>query len=218
MVPSPHRKSSVGNKIPQEIWDIITIQLPAFDASNAARTLGFKLQPRQEKQSRLWNTIFRDSTWISEATIKYGLNPVLIGRDLHDYYSIETLKSQVLYLVLVAGDPPDDVPFKRDLFLESLRPHKLHSNTMEVDFKSGITLNVASIYQTDTYLDPGVVSVKPQRLFSNEQDRLQTAYMYWQDSEPKLRVLGRDGVVGNGEEASKMQLMLNMCGLTLSSP
>lgn len=73
-----------------------------------------------------------------------------------------------------------------------------------MDFKSGITLNVVSIYQTNTYLDPGVISVKPQRLFSNEQDRLQTTYMYWQDSESKLRVLERDDVVGNKEEASKM--------------
>jgi len=118
----------------------------------------------------------------------------------------------------VAKNSPDDVSFKRNLFLESLRSHKLYSNTIKMDFKSGITLNVVSIYQTNTYLDPGVISVKPQRLFSNEQDRLQTTYMYWQDSESKLRVLERDDVVGNKEEASKMQLMLNMCGLTLSSP
>ncbi|KAK3169309.1 hypothetical protein OEA41_008692 [Lepraria neglecta] len=198
-------------KIPQELWNIIANSLPAFDARNAAQALGFELQPEQDKQSQLWNAIFRDNTWITEATIKFGLNPVLIGRDLH---SIDTLKARVLYLILVAGDPTCDIQF--ELFLESLRPHKFHHDTMEVDFESGITLNVANVYQATTYPNPGNVSIMPQRLFSKMQDRLQTAYIYWQDSEPMLRMLGHDSMVGNGEEASKLQLVLNLCGLTLS--
>jgi hypothetical protein len=211
-----YQEPRVITKIPQELWDIIAYNLPSFDARNAAQALGFELQPRQEKQSQLWNAIFRDNTWITEATIKFGLNPVLIGRDLHDYHSLETLKVRALYLVLVAGDLTGDIQFKRDLFLETLRPHKFHNDTMEVNFESGITLNVANVYQANKYPDPGVVSVRPQRLFSNQQDRLQTAYIYWQDSEPMLRALGHASMVGNGAEASKLQLVLNICGLTLS--
>ena len=201
-------------RIPQELWDIIAYSLPAFDARNAAQALGFELQPEQEKQSQLWNAIFRDNIWITEATINFRLNPVLIGRNLLDYHSIEALKARALYLVLVVRDPTSDIQF--ELFLDSLRPHKFHSNTIEVDFESGITLNVANVYRADTYPDPGTVSVRPQRLFSNQQDRLQTGYIYWQDSEPMLRMLGHDSMVGNGEEASKLQLVLNLCGLTLS--
>ncbi len=203
-------------RIPQELWDTIACNLPAFDARNAAQALGFELQPRQEKQSRLWNAIFRHSTWITEATIKFGLNPVLIGRDLHNYHSIETLKARALYLVLMAGDPVDETSLEKELFFESLRPHKFRKDTLEVEFESGITLNVANVYRANIYRDPRFTLVKPQRLFSNTWDSLQTAYMYWQDSAPKLRMLGHDSMLGNGEEASKLQLVLNVCGLTLS--
>ena len=209
-------ESTAITKMPQELWDKIAYNLPAFDARIAAQALGFKLQSRQKKQGQLWNAIFRDSTWITEATIKFGLNPVLIGRDLYDYHSIETLKAPALYLVLVVGDPSADVQFERDLFLKSLRPHEFHNDTMEIDFESGITLNVANIYQVSRFPDPGVVSVRPHRLFTKQKDRLQTAYIYWQDSQPMLRMLGQDGASGNGEEASKLQLVLNICGLTLS--
>jgi hypothetical protein len=209
-----YREPKVISKIPQELWDIIACNLPAFDARNAAQALGFELPPQQEKQSQLWNAIFRDSRWITEATIKFGLNPILIGRDLYDYHSIEALRARAMYLVLVVGDPTGDIRF--ELFLESLRPHKFHNDTMEVDFDSGITLKVANVYWANTYPHPEVASVKPQRLFSNKQDRLQTAYIYWQDSEPMLRILGHDSIVGNGEEASRLQVVLNICGLTLS--
>jgi len=202
-------------KLPQELWDIIARHLPAFDARSAAQALGFVLQPQQEKQSQLWNAIFQDVTWITEATINSGLNPVLIGRDLYDYCSIENLEVRALYLVLVIGEPASDIRFKSSLFLESLRPHKFHIHTMEVEFESGITLNIANVYQANGFPDPGVISVRPQRLFTNQQDRLQTAYIYWQDSQLRLRMLGQDSMVGNGEEASKLQLVLNICGLTL---
>ena len=208
--------STAITKISQELWDVIAYNMPAFDAMSAAQALGFKLQPRQKKQGQLWNAIFLDSTWIAEATIKLGLNPVLIGRDLHDYYSIETLKVRALYLVLVVGDPAGNIQFDRDLFLESLRPHNFHINTMEVYFESGITLNVANVYQVKTFPDPGYVSVRPQRLFTDQQGRLQTAYVYWQDNQPILRMLGHEGMAGDGEEVSKLQLVLNICGLTLS--
>ena len=74
--------------------------------------------------------------------------PILIGRDLHDYYSIEALRVRAIYLVLVVGTPTGHIRF--ELFWESLRQHKFHNDTIEVDFDSGIALNMANFSWANT--------------------------------------------------------------------
>lgn len=131
-----YQESAIITRMPQELWDRIVCDLPAFDAGNAAQTLGFELQPQQEKQSRMWNAIFQDSTWITGVTSRFGLNLVLIGHDLVNYYSSETLKARATYLVLLVGDPTSNIQF--ELFLDSLRPHRFHNDTMEMPLNQAL--------------------------------------------------------------------------------
>ena len=90
----------MASVIPQEIWDIIADNLPAFDAINAAKVFRFELRSQQEKYGQIWHAIFRDHTWITKATTEYGLNPLLIGCALQ-YCYFGDFPAQATYLVLM---------------------------------------------------------------------------------------------------------------------
>ena len=199
------------HNIPQEIWDEIVNNLPAFDAMNAAKVLRFKLRSHQEKHGKVWHAIFRDTTWITKATTEYGLNPLLIGCDLYDCYADDFPQAQSTYLVLVAGDRTSDLRFEKDMFLESLKPHKFHREALEVEFESGMTLNVANVYD-----DPKIIPVRPNRIFSRPEGGLDTAIMWWQES--TLRTFKHGNMRGIWGKVTSVQQVLNMCGLTLSLP
>ena len=216
---SPHRQSvtmsSTSNhaitNVPQEIWDKIADHLPAFDAMNAAKGLRFKLRSQQEKHSKVWHAIFRDTTWITKATTEYGLNPLLIGCDLYDCYADDFPQAQSTYLVLVAGDRTGDLRFEKDMFLESLKPHKFHKEALEVEFETGMTLNIANVYE-----DPEIIPLRPNRIFSRPHEGLDTAVMWWQES--TLRTLNHRNMVGIWGTVTSLQQVLNICGLTLNHP
>jgi len=146
---------------------MVTSHLPATSAKHATQTFGFKLQIQQKKQSQLWDLIFRDQTWVSEAT-KLGVNPVLISRDLHHYCNVKSTETaQPTYLILVAADRDEDLHWRKGIFLKSLRPHVFHRETNEVKFNSGLVLNVASACS-----DPEVIPVKLEKVFSHRFKKL----------------------------------------------
>lgn len=85
---------------------------------------------------------------MTKATIKSGLNPFLLAVTCTTTFFIEALRARAIYLVLVVGNPTGHIRF--ELFLESLRPHKFHNDTIEVDFDSGMTLNIANLSWANT--------------------------------------------------------------------
>lgn len=201
-------------RVPQELWDLVTSHLPAFDAGNAARAVGFELHPRQEKQSQLWKAIFRNNAWTTEAISKIGLSPVLVGYDFCNHYGSHTFKPRALYLILIIGDSAGDEQI--EMFLQSLRLREFHDETVEVVSESGITLKVTNIYQSDTSLDRELVSVRPQKISWSRRNQSRTEHIYWQDSKYMQELPELESMARRAEESSKLQLVLSMCGLTLS--
>ncbi len=61
----------------------------------------------------------------------------------------------------MARDLVDETSLEKELFFESLRPHKFRKDTLEVEFELGITLNVANVYRANIYRDPRFTLVKP---------------------------------------------------------
>ena len=139
---------------------------------------------------------------------------MLVGWGLHDYCTTKNIQvAKPAYLILVGGDQSGDLRFEREIFFESLRPHTFYKESGEVVFNSGLVLNVANVYS-----DPEVIPVRLDKVFSYRHKRLRTAYLYWQDSEPILRILKPANIVGIGGRASKLHNVLHICGLTLAGP
>ena len=119
--------------------------------------------------------------------------------------------AQAPYLVLVTGGQTGDLCSERDLFLESLQPHRFHEESLEIEFESGMVLNVANVYR-----DPEIIPVRPDKIFARPQEGLHTSLMWWQES--RLRTFEHKNMVGVWGEVSNLQQVLNVCGLTLSLP
>ena len=95
--------------LPQELWDNIISYLPSLSTFHTAKYFHFKLNSNQEAHANLWGSIFKDETWVQMAVERFGVNPVLIGPDLHRYYEIDvdTRKQETkpAYMILLAWDP-----------------------------------------------------------------------------------------------------------------
>ena len=211
MSSSTHKQLAVS-KVSQEIWDSVAYKLPSVIAVYAARALRFKIRPQQQAHIDLWKLIFLSEAWLSKVTTTFGLNPVLIGRDLeHCLYTGPTASS---YLVLVAGDRTGDLMYAKEVLMRSLVPHDFDEETMEVEFPSGLRLNIANAYRDDE-----MPAVEIPKLFSSTAGRrLRTAYLWWEDSGPKLRSVGTEGIVGMGGKAKWLRKIQRVCGITLTKP
>jgi hypothetical protein len=67
-------------RMPYELWRMVVDELPSLTGRHAAEAFGFELEERHQKDSGIWNEIFRcDEEW--------GLSFVLIGDDLRDRLS-----------------------------------------------------------------------------------------------------------------------------------
>ena len=197
----------------QELWDMVTRTLSPISARNAGHALNFNIRTQQEKHSRVWNMIFQNEDWITKATTEFGVNPILIGPNLHAYYNNDSQKYKPAYMVLETGDRSGDLRFHKELFLKSLKPHTFRKETGEVEFKSGITLNVISALD-----DPEMIYMETKRLFSYRHKRLRTSCLYWQDSQWALRTLGPKDIVGIGGSVSSIDDVAYICGLNFTLP
>jgi hypothetical protein len=86
--------------MPPELWQAVVQDLPSFTGSHAAQVFDFKLRDHQRKHSDICGHIFKDEKWCSTVT-RQGLNPVLVGDDLHKLYDNP---QQSAYLALLTGD------------------------------------------------------------------------------------------------------------------
>ena len=163
---------TAAEKISQELWDMIADHLPALSARYAATVFGFRLRPQQEQHAEIWSAIFQDLTWISTAS-STGCEPVLIGKDL-DHRWGDSSQLGDSYLVLLAK--PFESPSERKLFLQSLRDHQAQEDNRELELASGVTLNVARLYDTHSR-----IPVRITKLLVRKK-RVRTALLFWQGS------------------------------------
>jgi hypothetical protein len=219
--------SNAVSRLPNEIWANIRSYLPLISKHVIADAKGFNPGPedkhtqawssREDKHSRVYNSIFQIDNWLSVA-IENGLNPVLIGYDLHYIYhskNFET-KTKSTYLVLVLGHDSDggncgkpNVTEDWDLFFKSLKPHT-RVRSGEIFFpETGITLNI-----NDAIHDSHSTTIsQPRRLVSCKLGKLYSAYLYWNDDSFKVRTIGPEQIVGIGEPLTKDGIS-NIVGLT----
>ena len=198
-------------RVAQELWDIVIKDLPTLSARFAARVFNFDLAPRQQKHSSIWSAILKNESWTSLATSQ-GLNPALVGQNLHNLYDCEDIKNaKPAYIVLVTGDSSGDIRFHEQVLLDSLRPHIFNNQTKEVVFTDlNITLNI-----DDAIRCPEIISLKPKRLFSYRYKRLRSACLYWQDDHYALYDIGAEDIIGIGRKAHTLKSVSLVCGLTL---
>ena len=116
--------------------------------------------------------------------IEIGLNPILIGYDLHHLYNTKNFKTNTksLYLVLVLRRDRSggkyskpDVWDKRDLLKDSLKPYIKLSNGELYFLESRLTINIQDAIISDTHYTN--IS-EPRRLVSCKIRGYYSAYLY----------------------------------------
>lgn len=198
-------------RMSQELWDMVIEGLPSLTGRHAAQVFGFTLPERQQKHSGIWNKILKDDeTWTSIAE-RQGLNPFLVGDDLHVLHNDP---EQPAYLALVTGDKTGIIRHDKTKLLASLRAHHWNEKNEIVFQESKIILNI-----DEALHNPFFITLTPKRLFGCcEHNRLRSASLYWQDNEYALRTIGPNDIVGTGEHASTLRDVSLICGITLSHP
>ncbi len=166
--------------------------VPALSKHVIAGALRYKPRP-VDKHSKLWNSIFENENWLSVMSER-GLNPVLIGHDLHQIYHAENIKTKTksTYLVLVLGYDGDggkyEKPYVADksgVLIDSLIPHtRLRSREMFFP-KTQITLNICDAVYDHHY----TTITQPQRLLSRELGRIYSAVLYCNDDSFEVRTI-----------------------------
>jgi len=125
---------------PQEIWNLITDDLPSLSAKYAACTLRFRLGPEKEKHGNIWGLIFQDLAWIAKVTSFSRLNPILLGASIENFWEDEqpsTAFSRASPWVFLIGSANVAFDKDRELFLRCLQPHTYIGTAHEVHFVSG---------------------------------------------------------------------------------
>jgi hypothetical protein len=118
-----------------------------------------------------------------------------------------------VYIALVIGDKSRGIRFYSKVFLDSLRPHTFCRAANEVVFKdSNITLNIHDALEA-----PKIIHMEPEKLFSYQENRLCSAYIFLNDSQYALRTLGSESIVGIGGKALTPKHISIICGLVLKS-
>ena len=106
--------------------------LPTLSARFAACMFNFSLVLQQQKHSNVQSAILENENW-SLIAASQGLNPVLVGQNLHNLYDCEdTRNAKPAYIVLVTGDKSGDIRFNKQVLLDSFRPHIFNNKTKEV--------------------------------------------------------------------------------------
>lgn len=156
-------------------------------SSNNTDTPNTRLLSNQERHYILWDNFFSSYEWLEAAESELGLNPVLIGTELDALFSMKSStdinNSKPTYVALLSGDNSGDVVYLRDLFMNSLRPHKYVEGATEITFDSGIILNVA-----DILFSPEIVPTNTQKLLFNG-GTLHSTYSFWKSADFELKVL-----------------------------
>lgn len=142
---------------------------------------------RKFRQSLL-DQIFKNSTWIDHAHEAYGAKLFLLGSDLSTvYYDADKISGR--YLALFAYDISGDLRYDKDMFLKSLKPHKIVG--FEIHFVSGLILNVHSIFISDE-----TTSVDCKRLFQARGQRIRIMCLSCRDDGSGLVKIKRSQMIG----------------------
>jgi hypothetical protein len=197
-------------RMPQELWKMVIEHVPSLTGKHAAQVFGFELEERHQKHADLWDRLLREEdTWTPIAT-RQGLNPFLIGDDLHTLFDDP---KQPAYICLATGDKTGNIQHDKMKLLASLRDHHFNENGEVVFHDSKVILNIdGALYNRF------LVTSTPKNLFSCQNNRLRSASLYWADSQYALRTIGPDDIVGIGERASTLKDVSSICGITLTHP
>ena len=208
-------------RLPQEIWDIVAHKIPSVALGHASHILGFKIRPEQQPITDLWSTIFKDDKWLNIA-IEMGkkemsnwrkMNPALIGRDLEKLLS-GNHSGKGCYLVFVAHTRLPDICYEKEQLMRSLMPHTFEKEKQEIVFPNGLRVNILNVYSDCSELSP----VRLDKLFEYREGRLQTSYLNYLDERTVSRDVGPEGIVGIGGQATKINKVKKVCGVTLTLP
>jgi hypothetical protein len=203
--------------LPQEIWDIISRNLSTLGLLYTSRIFGYGLAKHQDKHTEIWGSIFMKDNWLTEATEKFRISPVIISPYLDRFHPT----GRPIYMVLAFRDPTGDLQRSKQMvtkFYEALRPHKYDKNRREVTFMSGIVLSVQQLY---TLME--MIPVEPTRLFRNRK-RLSTQYVHWSDASYKLMTAKKGDFAGpyssNGrrDKVAKTNDPEFCCEMSLAGP
>ena len=177
-------------RVPQEVWDKISRDLPSISVGYAAKIFRFQLWPQQSRHCEVWSSVFREPSWLFQA-VKYGLNPVLLGCNLGTVASRCHSGGQYLVLLLEDSDLPSPLGWQfpgssrcKDMLNKSLRPHRMSQQVMEVEFGDGTILNIANAYEDCKY-----IPVSIQRLLSKDGPSHRTHYVCFNDGDFAIRAL-----------------------------
>lgn len=149
--------------------------------------------------------------------IEKGLNPALIGHDLHHHYHTKNIKTNTksTYLVLILGRDGDGGKYskpyvwdKKDLLYSSLKQHTTLENREIFFLETKITLNVRNAIHDNHY----TTITQPRRLVSRKLGGLYSAYLYWNDNSFKVRTITLEHIVGIGRAWTKKNVS-NIVGL-----
>lgn len=154
----------------------------------------------------IWRAVFKTKDWLEVATSEFHVNPLFIGKNLHDWQRKPT------YLILIARDMSGDLQYKQDLFFNSLEKHVYNKFTQEVTFRCGIVMNVREVITGSDGLQMKDLSL----IFSAE--RLETGYCFWSDIERKLRTINPPYIIGVGGIIRRLKDISPICCLNLSLP
>jgi hypothetical protein len=185
--------------------------LPSLNGRHAAQALEFNLTEEHQRHSGIWGRVIKDKGEWTSIAIKEGFDLVLIGDDLHSPLDDP---ERPAYLALVTADKRFGSIFYRDELLAALKEHDLKENGIEIVFKeSNITLNIeGALYNRD------IIQCTPEKLFSYQNGQLCSASLYWKDNEHSLGTIGPKDIVGIGGQASALQDISQICGITLTHP
>jgi hypothetical protein len=199
----------------QELWDMVVKDLPSLAGRHAAQAFDFRLQDRHEKHSGVWNKIFKDNEKWSSVATRRGLNPVLIGDDLHRLYHDPEQHDpkQPAYIALLTGDKYGDIRYVKTELLASLQAHYWNKDSEIVLYESNIILSI-----DEALHDPFFITLTPEKLFTYRHNELCSASLYWKDNEHALQTIGPDDIVGIGDRTSTLQDVSLICGITLTHP
>ncbi|KAJ6081453.1 hypothetical protein N7499_006327 [Penicillium canescens] len=160
---------------PIDIWLSIKDFLTPADVENIINTT-----------STIWKQIFKDTSWLEFALAFDGCSPVLIGH-LSAYRPRKS--SNRLYLALLAGDYSGDLRYESERFFAALQDGwKYDESRYEVDFPSGITLN---IYEVIKSLD--TVELPLEKVFTNTKQGVYSEYCYYNN--PAIKELRSSDIV-----------------------
>ena len=147
---------------PLDIWLSIKDFLTPADVENIINT-----------SSILWKQIFKNTSWLEFALTFDGCSPVLIGHNLSAYRPRKS--STRLYLALIAGDYSGDLRYESEKFFAALQDGwKYDKNRYEVQFPSGITLNIYDVIECHES-----VKLPLEKVFTNTKQGVYSEYCYY---------------------------------------